>query len=339
MRSFGRILLFHCRAEICKRLASNLKENEYDVAIANSYEEALKLLEENEISLFLVDIDISENQGLDIISDIKAIKSKLPIVLITSNKNTEEDCEQAKYYGAAACLSQNAATQDIVGLITETFHCGAVKDGTRIDNYSGIFEKGNKIDLEVIGCKTLGNYSSTINNVYDDYFELLTPTTQTNNPIQLAEDCSVRIGIALNEDYYCFAGNISKKDDGKKSVLLINKPDYIFKVQRRAHSRKNIAHPAKYSLINDDSEEPTQEISAKIINISLGGARLISDEALIKGDLITLAISTSSMQGITSNEDEIYTAVGYVLRCNATKEGFETAFKFTRIDDGFIDYL
>ena len=244
MKSCGNILLFQTEMDICQRLGTALLSSGYDVVISHTYEETLKLVEEIESDLVLVDISISENQGLDIITDIKKIKNNLPII-ITSKRSSTQLPDQPMFYGASACVSENAEAKDLLELISETLCCGKIGIGKRIVNDHSIFTIGKKVRLEVIGCKTPGDYSSIVYAKSDEYIEILTPSTPEGKSVCINEDCMLRVGAARDEFYYCFAGKLAGKKEGRQSVLFLENPQFIYKAQRRNHPRKDVNVPVK----------------------------------------------------------------------------------------------
>ena len=175
MNNIGIILLYHNEDNVRSYIATELINSGCDVLLAHSYEKSLELLKENEVDLVLADIETSDKMKLDVIVEFKRIKPKLPVVMITNNEITTIDCEQAKYYGAAACLPQNADTEDIRGLIADIFHLDNPKVGRQINNNFEVFTEGTKVNLEVITGNNLGSYPSIIIKETDKSLELLAP--------------------------------------------------------------------------------------------------------------------------------------------------------------------
>jgi DNA-binding NarL/FixJ family response regulator len=83
---------------------------------ATTFHEAVDIISCNDISLFLLDIQLPGGSGLDLIPNIKQSHPLAPIVVLTSH-DTEEFKQHALQSGASRFLSkQNFRIRDIAHL-------------------------------------------------------------------------------------------------------------------------------------------------------------------------------------------------------------------------------
>lgn len=88
------ILVVEDNVDFCKVIANELKRTGYNVLTAFNGESALKIFENNHIDLLVSDIMMPNMDGYSLISKIRHIDKKLPILIITA-KSTMEDKHKA----------------------------------------------------------------------------------------------------------------------------------------------------------------------------------------------------------------------------------------------------
>lgn len=94
MKKKHRILVVDDLADWRKTLSGLLREEEYKVDSASSFEEAMTLLRSKEFDLVITDVRLDETdenntQGLDIASEIILNWSAIKIIIITGYSNPE----------------------------------------------------------------------------------------------------------------------------------------------------------------------------------------------------------------------------------------------------------
>lgn len=88
------ILVVEDNVDFCKVIANELKRTGYNVLTAFNGESALQIFENNHIDLLVSDIMMPNMDGYSLISKIRHIDKKLPILIITA-KSTMEDKHKA----------------------------------------------------------------------------------------------------------------------------------------------------------------------------------------------------------------------------------------------------
>jgi two-component system alkaline phosphatase synthesis response regulator PhoP len=96
----SKILLVEDEESLALGLEYNLTEEGYDVTIAYDAEEALKLFNQNDYDLIILDIMLSDyNDGFEVASKIRDRSLQIPILMLTA-RNTADDVVRGLEIGA-----------------------------------------------------------------------------------------------------------------------------------------------------------------------------------------------------------------------------------------------
>ena len=90
---------------------------EYDVILAESGAEALKLLGTQEVDLVLLDIDMPEMNGMETFRNMKKAGIKAPVIFLTAS-GLEEDVVDAINLGAVNYLKKPFRPQELIKRIS-----------------------------------------------------------------------------------------------------------------------------------------------------------------------------------------------------------------------------
>ena len=96
-----------------------LKEAGYQVATAESGEEALELIEKQDFSVMVLDIRLPGKTGITVLKEVKALKPEIKSIVITAYPTAELMAEAMKL-GAVDYLVKPIAPDDLERLIRET---------------------------------------------------------------------------------------------------------------------------------------------------------------------------------------------------------------------------
>ncbi len=91
----------------------------YQVATAESGEEALKMMEQQDFSLVVLDVRLPGKTGISVLKEIKAVKPLVKSIIITAYPSVELAIEAMKL-GAVDYLIKPVAPDDLEKLIRET---------------------------------------------------------------------------------------------------------------------------------------------------------------------------------------------------------------------------
>ena len=96
-----------------------LKDAGYQVAIAESGEEALKMMETQDFSILVLDVRLPGKTGIQILKEIKALKPQIKSIIITAYPSADLAVEAIKL-GAVDYLIKPIAPDELEKLIRET---------------------------------------------------------------------------------------------------------------------------------------------------------------------------------------------------------------------------
>ena len=112
MNRKGRILVVDDDSMNLARTRMILSD-EYDVILAESGAEALKLLGVQEVDLVLLDIDMPEMDGMETFRNMKKAGIKAPVIFLTAS-GLEEDVVSAINLGAVNYLKKPFRPQELI---------------------------------------------------------------------------------------------------------------------------------------------------------------------------------------------------------------------------------
>ena len=112
MNRKGRILVVDDDSMNLARTRMILSD-EYDVILAESGAEALKLLGVQEVDLVLLDIDMPEMDGMETFRNMKKAGIKVPVIFLTAS-GLEEDVVNAINLGAVNYLKKPFRPQELI---------------------------------------------------------------------------------------------------------------------------------------------------------------------------------------------------------------------------------
>lgn len=151
-----KILIIDDELSICYSLQFALEE-EYDVMIASNPEEAVSLLDTNDIRIVLLDLKLGEYSGMDLLRQIKRDYASISVIIMTAYASIETTVEAIKE-GAYYYL-QKPINIDELKLLLD-----------KVVEYQKLNEKIDYLDKEVKGKYNLENFigkSPEVKKIFD----------------------------------------------------------------------------------------------------------------------------------------------------------------------------
>jgi DNA-binding NtrC family response regulator len=100
------ILVVDDEAPTRELLSIYFKRRGYTVTTASSAPDALKVFTEAPVQLVILDINLGDTNGLDLIEPMKKVRPQVPIILFSGIGLDEATLEQARQKGAGGYLSK-----------------------------------------------------------------------------------------------------------------------------------------------------------------------------------------------------------------------------------------
>ncbi|MBL7208783.1 MAG: response regulator [Dehalococcoidia bacterium] len=113
------ILIVDDEAIVRESIRDWLKDAGYQVATAESGEEALEMIKKQDFSAMILDVRLPGITGIKVLKEVKALKPQIKSIVITAYP-TAELAAEAKKLGAIDYLVKPIAPDDLEGLIRET---------------------------------------------------------------------------------------------------------------------------------------------------------------------------------------------------------------------------
>ena len=115
-----RVLLVDDEEEFVEALAQRLEIREFDVTTATSGTEALDRIAEKEIDLVILDVQMPEVDGLEVLQKIKQTKPLIEVIMLTGHATVQTAIDGMKL-GAFDFLMKPTETEDLVEKINRAF--------------------------------------------------------------------------------------------------------------------------------------------------------------------------------------------------------------------------
>ncbi len=96
-----------------------LKDAGYEVATAETGEEALEMMKKQDFSMLILDIRLPGKTGISVLKEVKTFKPEIKSIIITAYP-TSELAAEAKELGAIDYLVKPIAPDDLERLIQQT---------------------------------------------------------------------------------------------------------------------------------------------------------------------------------------------------------------------------
>jgi DNA-binding NtrC family response regulator len=84
-----RVLLVDDETEFLETLVKRLKKRKLDVTSAESGKEALRVLQETEVDVVVLDVRMPDMDGLETLREIKKIRPSVEVIMLTGHANVE----------------------------------------------------------------------------------------------------------------------------------------------------------------------------------------------------------------------------------------------------------
>ncbi len=121
------ILIVDDEAIVRESIRDWLTDAGYQVATAESGEEALKMIEKQDFSLIVVDLRLPGMHGINVLKEVKAKRPEIKSIVITAYP-TDLSAAEAKKLGAIDYLVKPVAPDDLERVIRET-----VRESEKVD--------------------------------------------------------------------------------------------------------------------------------------------------------------------------------------------------------------
>jgi DNA-binding NtrC family response regulator len=116
------ILIVDDEAPIRDLLSSYFKKHGYEVSSASSAPEAFSALDDKQIQLVILDVLLADTDGLEVLSDIKASRPNLPVIIMTGIGFDEELLQEAIQKGASGYISKTLPLDQLLMEVHRTLN-------------------------------------------------------------------------------------------------------------------------------------------------------------------------------------------------------------------------
>lgn len=120
-----RVLVVDDEEAICALVSTYLTKNGFDVVTAKSGTEALRITENSPVDLMVLDIALAEDDGLELLGEVKEAHPNLPVIMMTGMGFDEELVNEALRKKASGYLSKTLPLNQLLLEIRRVLKQGA----------------------------------------------------------------------------------------------------------------------------------------------------------------------------------------------------------------------
>ena len=109
-----KILIIEDETSVRDMLGVYFQKHGFEVILAATTQEGFRHAMDSSVEVVLSDIALSDGDGLDLLTEIKAKKPELPIIIMTGMGQDDNLITEAKRKGASEYVSKKSALTDFV---------------------------------------------------------------------------------------------------------------------------------------------------------------------------------------------------------------------------------
>ena len=115
-----KVLLVDDEKDFIESLAERLQLRDFDVKTALNGDDAIKLVNENEFDVIILDVKMPGKSGIEILKEIKNINQLSQVIMLTGHA-TVESAIQGMKLGAYDYIMKPTVTEDLINLINKAY--------------------------------------------------------------------------------------------------------------------------------------------------------------------------------------------------------------------------
>ena len=115
-----KVLLVDDEKDFIESLAERLQLRDFDVKTALNGDDGIKLVNENEFDVIILDVKMPGKSGIETLKEIKNINQLSQVIMLTGNA-TVESAIQGMKLGAYDYIMKPTVTEDLINLINKAY--------------------------------------------------------------------------------------------------------------------------------------------------------------------------------------------------------------------------
>lgn len=280
----GSVLVVDDEVNLCRIIGAKLARSGYNVVTVHDGQQAVEKVRDSDFDVVLLDLILPKMDGLTALAAIREIHDALPVIVMTACENPEA-LEQAKSYGVSAYVNKPFDLDTLVTLVASTFRSGKVAGARTLPDSTVLFGADQPITLEIQNGCGAKLYLSRISSKDDRTLCIATPSS-AQGPIEVLPKTSVKVGLAAPDAFYSFTTFVLRTATDPENLIVLEKPNVIYRIQRREHVRSEARIPVLCSL----EDKRIGALSGETRDLSLSGACVVVPDEILPGEIVRLEL-------------------------------------------------
>jgi CheY-like chemotaxis protein len=327
----GNVLVVDDEINLCRILGAKLAKSGYSVVAVHDGLQAVEKVRESDFDVVLLDLILPKMDGLTALAEIRSMRSALPVIVMTACENAEA-LAQAKTFGVQGYVNKPFDLDNLVSLVTDTSMTGVAARGGRLPAATVLFGRNQPVTLDVQNGSHSKVYTGRVHDKDDRTLSVLLPLENAEIPAR----SSVRCSLSAADAHYTFTTHVLRMINEPESVVVLDKPGVIYRVQRRTQIRRLVRIPVFYALSSETSEKRPEPRHGETRDLSAGGVSIMVSEQFLPGDILSVELRPKTQK------DRVK-AVAQVLHSRPSDEGEESGYllgcRFAQADESLRKLL
>jgi len=313
----GSVLVVDDEINLCRIIGAKLARSGYSVVAVHDGLQAVEKVRESDFDVVLLDLILPKMDGLKALAEIRGMRAGLPVIIMTACESNDT-LEQAKIFGVSAYVNKPFDLDNLVSLVSSTSQTGVGTRGRKLPDSTVLFSANQPITLEIPNGGSPKSYFTHITDKDERTLSILAPRNEYGF-VELAPRTSVRIGLVGQDAHYSFTTNVLKSINDSERIFVLDKPNVIYRVQRRQHPRLPLRVPVRFTPCSEEAQDIVAFKSGETRDISIGGASILVPNDVLPGEMLKLELRPKT------KKDQIH-ATAQVLRSKPADEPGDKGF-------------
>lgn len=290
MVSKGNVLLVDDEINLCRIVGAKLARSGFSVTTVHDGACAVEQVRARKYDVVILDLVLPNVDGITALAEIRCVAPDLPVIVMTACENLDV-FDQAKSYGISAYVSKPFDLDWLVSLVEKAARSGDTVDGVALSNDTVLFSRGQRVTVELQNNAHSSSLSGIVDAIDNNSLTIIASEDLDSTGSVLCVGSCIKIGAGVKDAYYTFSSHVLRASETMPAKFVVEKPAFIYRVQRRQHDRLSIRLPIRYCLSSSDTGAEVAHLrQGETVDISLGGICMIAYENLEPGLLLRLDV-------------------------------------------------
>ncbi|MGQ9454409.1 MAG: response regulator [Armatimonadota bacterium] len=290
MVSKGNVLLVDDEINLCRIVGAKLARRGFRVTTVHDGACAVEQVRARKYDVVILDLVLPNVDGITALAEIRCVAPDLPVIVMTACESLDV-FDRAKKYSISAYVSKPFDLDWLVSLVEQAARSADAVSEVALSNDTVLFSRGQLVSVELRDNAYSDSFSGVVDAIDSNSLTIIASEDIDNALCVPDVGSCIKIGAGVKDAYYTFSSHVLRASKAVPAKVVVEKPAFIYRVQRRQHDRLSIRLPIRYCLSGSDSGTEVAHLrQGETVDISLGGICMVTYEDLEPGLLLRLDV-------------------------------------------------